>query len=132
MLQLTFLSLPKLLSDHGTQLSINDTRIIMPALQTALQGKIQADANAAKQAIGQFTLSITDLANTISILQQAASQPSALPQIQQALFGLRLAQGFGQLEADGQTYKYDFELNAEGQMLLNGQPLGGILGSQGH
>ena len=133
MMMATFMALPQLLTQEGTSLTIDNTKLVSAALQTSLKGQAQANPNAAKLATGEFTLKIKGLNKTIQSIQSTMGEnPEMAQKMQGALMGLTMAQSMGQLDADGETRVYKFTITEDGKMLLNGSDMQGLMGSQAH
>ncbi|MEO1192956.1 MAG: hypothetical protein AAFY02_14440 [Pseudomonadota bacterium] len=121
---------PKILdaaSKAGTELMIKP--LTLQGKQAAItgDGHAKVDPSAALQATGGASLLLTG----IDSLQQTLS--AQLPQeMQQGVVGaLVFLKGLGKAETvDGEVaYRYVFDLPADGNATLNGQPLGALMGN---
>jgi hypothetical protein len=133
MLMITMMSLPQLLTEQGTVMTIEKTKYASSTLQTHLSGHVRADAAAVKMAVGEFVLKMVGLDTTIQAIQTTMNEnPEMAQKLQGALMGLTMAQSMGQLEQDGKTRTYKFELTADGKMMLNGTDMQGLMGARAH
>lgn len=122
-------SLPQLMVDQGTALSIKNTFIKSPALLTTQDALFKAHATSPMIAVGSTTITINGLDEYINGLQTASAQPGADPQIAGIAQTLAIAQMSGQLAkgVDGKTARtYKFDLTPDGKMLLNGADVSGM------
>jgi hypothetical protein len=109
------------LTEARTELRISDGRFEGPRLLLTLAGLLSADAQALWGLSGSIDLSVRGLDALLQTLQAGAPPAPANPQRPSFADQLR---AFGQLAADGQTYHYKFEVNQQGQLLINGQDAG--------
>ena len=122
-------SLPQLMVDQGTTISVKNTFVKSPALLTTQDALFKAHATSPMLAVGSTTITINGLDEYINTLQAASTKPGADPKIAGIAQTLAIAQMSGQLSkgVDGKTARsYKFDLTPEGQMLLNGADVSGM------
>jgi len=106
------------LADAGTRFHILDGRFDAPKLLLTIAGVLSADAQALWGVSGSVNVTVRGVDNLAALIQPQGAPPPAQPARPSPLEMLR---SMGKLDADGQTYIYDFELNRQGQFLVNGQ-----------
>lgn len=122
-------SLPQLMVDQGTSLSIKNTFVKSPALLTTQDALFKAHATSPMLAVGSTSITINGLDEYINGLQAASTKPGADPKIAGIAQTLAIAQMSGQLSkgVDGKTARtYKFDLTPDGKMLLNGADVSGM------
>lgn len=131
---MAFASLPKLLSDAGATLTIANTFVNTPDMQTRLDARIDASNAAALGAMGQATVVMTGFEDTIKKLQTLSTQPNANHELIGIAQGLSVVQMMGQEEktADGKSSrKYVFQLTPDGKIMLNNLDIKNVAGMLG-
>ncbi len=120
--------LPSLLSDHGTSIVIKDSFINSKNLKVKMEGDAVADKTATKMAIAKMLFKFSGITAALAELSQNPSDdPSIMMVSQQAQMGLGMLQAMGKTEANGDV-TYKVELTKDGQMLMNGNSFGGMMG----
>ena len=94
---------------------ISPSHIVAPQLDLAFEGKVSWDG---AKPVGAVTVHVKNFDKTVAALK--ALGPMASPQM---LGGLTMAKGLAKTEADG-TLTWVGEMGADGQMKVNGLPLG--------
>ena len=94
---------------------IQPSHIVAPQLDIAFEGKINWDG---AKPVGTVTVHMRNFDKTVTALK--ALGPAASPQM---LGGLTMAKGLAKTEADG-ALTWVGEMGADGQMKVNGMPLG--------
>ena len=124
------LSLPQLFTKAGTTLDIKDTAINGNDYSVLMNASLNADINALKAAVGKGRMEVTGLEKIIALTNEQLKKPGLDPEkkerLQNAIATLGILQIAGQQGKDAQgklVRTYDFELNKEGQILLNGTDL---------
>lgn len=116
-------AIKQMLHDAGTKYILETHALDMPALGTSLKGEARADNTAAFGFTANFLGKLRNLNETLAAYQAKAQELP--PMMQQALMPMMLLQQLGTAGTDektGQsTLTYDFEVNREGQVLVNGQ-----------
>jgi hypothetical protein len=106
------------LSNAGTQFVVSNGRFEGPKLLLTVAGALAADAQALFGLSGGIDVNVQGIDNLIAALPPAgAPRPTNAgpPPLADLLRSL------GQPSADGKTYSYRFEINRQGQFLVNGQ-----------
>ncbi len=133
MMMIVMQSLPQLLTEHGTKITMNKTKVDMPIMNTQIRANFSADSSAALKTVGTLMMSITGLDQAIAAMQgMGQSNPNMQGMAQQAMMGLSMFQMMGQMEADGKTRTYNFEVTPDGKTLLNGTDLKQMMGGRQH
>lgn len=116
-------AIKQMLHDAGTRYVLETHAVDMPALGTSLNGEAKADNTAAFGFTAQFFGRLRNLNEMLAEYQTKAQELP--PMLQQALMPLMMVQQLGKVGRDEKTGQsvltYDFQLNREGQMLVNGQ-----------
>ncbi|GAB5468939.1 MAG: hypothetical protein Kilf2KO_19690 [Rhodospirillales bacterium] len=122
------IAFPKIMaaaSEAGSELVLKPITLQGKYASVDGEGQAKVDPQAAMQAVGGATLTLTGLEK----LQEAVA---TLPKdMQQGVTGAMVfLKGLGKAETvDGAVaYKYVFDLPADGNVTLNGQPLGALMG----
>ncbi len=130
--------MPQLLTQAQTNLKLEDGFIGNEQYDVKMNATFTADLNAQMGVTGQSSTAIYGLDNLISSLQAAASNEDIdvgqRAKIAESLKTLGVIKMVGQMGQDDQgrdVRNYEFELNPQGQMMLNGTDLQTILQSQG-
>lgn len=116
------ISLPALLSEAGTRIILKDNRIAGALYEAALNGTAVTKADAAKGAIVNGRVEIVGLEDVVAWLKsgQGKMEKSDADALLRALTAIQMV---GQQATAGNgkpSRTYDFLLNEQGQMLLNG------------
>lgn len=131
--------LTDMLVQAGTRLVIKDNYFKAPELTTTMEGLFMADATSPLKASGSLTTKITGLDAAIEKMSKTVEQKKQNPEtlqeaatIQKAMQPLVMLQMMGQANTnpDGSTTgerSYRLELRPDGQLLLNGAPLSGLM-----
>ena len=127
-------TLPGLLVKSGAQISIKDSFINAPDVNSRLEGTVKAEGTDIKTglpAVGTITLNITGLDEALAKLQEkSVNDPEAQSFVQSAT----ILQMFGQLSKtpDGKSLRvYKIDMQPGGKVLLNGADLSTVAGSLG-
>lgn len=127
-------TIPQLLANAGSTLTVSNTYTKANDMSTTLDGKFTASATAQKIAAGQVTLNITGMDETVARMQAESQKPGASPKFAGAAQMLTLVQAQGQLGkgADGKSLRtYKLEVLEDGRVTLNGIDLSMLLGIMG-
>lgn len=119
-------ALPQQLLSAGSVLSVRDTYLRSPELDSALEGSFRANPGSPLMAEGSLTLALKGIDEIILKLQSLSQKPDADRKLAGYASMLSMIQIYAQPEAapDGKSMRrLKFELSKDGQMLLNGQPL---------
>ena len=111
--------------EAGTRIGLPHLRIVSEALEATAEGMAEVDPAAANGLTGTFDVALVGLDRTLELLQSRAG-PEA-PEVQGVLMALFWLKTMARRETDGEGRPVDrmtIELTADGQMLLNGQPMG--------
>ena len=114
-------SIPKMLQESGTSLSLQNSYLKSTDLDIAVSGNIVASATAVLGATGKIMLSVKGLEEVLKKMKAESSTPTA--QTVYLISGLTVFSMMGQHDKapDGRTVSTsNFELTPDGKMLLNG------------
>lgn len=126
--------LPAILSEAGTSLVLDQNGFGNDDYNVSLDGKIVTDLQAVNSATADFKGIITGMDTVVASLNETMQKdPNGQNAsfIQQILMGLTMAKGFAKVEtgADGKpAHVYNFIMNPQGQMLLNGNDMSALMG----
>ncbi len=126
-MMMAVMSLPQILTDAGSSISVRNTKVTAPELVTTLDGSFTM-----KQ--GSMTLGFAGLDEMISKLQSQVSAENASPKLGQMIQSLTMLQMSGQNKPgpDGKSIRtYTFDLTPEGKFLMNGADMSAMLGVMG-
>lgn len=113
-----------LLLNSDALLEINSLFIEAPIGYISADGTIDPDPNAAFQAIAEISMDIAGLPEMISFVQQMGGEAAQAAGLASAI----AAMGRDGTDEDGMAIKeFDFQLTANGQMLLNGNDLSAMM-----
>ena len=115
-------TLPMLLTEAGTKLTVNDTRVDSPNLLTSLDGYFTMTQ-------GKMTLAFKGMDELITKLQSMNTPQSA--EMAQKLTLMQMS-GQNQPGPDGKSNRvYVFEMTPDGKFLLNGADMSALMGMMG-
>ena len=120
-------SLPQLFTKAGTTLDVKDTIMEGRDYRFSMNGSLSPDMSALKGAVGKGRLEVMGLEKITALLNEQLKKPDiseeSKSKLQSTLSTLSILQLAGQQGKDalGNAVRlYDFELNKQGQILLNG------------
>lgn len=127
------MTLPALLSESGTKITLKDNRVAGNLYEATLNGTAITKVGAAKGAIVNGRMEIVGMEEVISWLKaNGGKDPEEQAQANQVLTVLTTLQMVGQqgTNASGKPSRtYDFVLDEKGQMLLNGTDINVLIQS---
>lgn len=129
--QEALLKLPQLLTQAGTNLTINNTEISSPAYRGFVNGVVNANVQAVKSFTADIKGEIKGLDGLLQKLAQLAQNPNnpAAPKIQQTMGTLTVLQMIGQQKPDDPTTRtYHLQVDDKGSVKMNGADLGAVMG----
>lgn len=112
------------LSKAQTEFRIDDGRFEGPNLLLTIAGILNADAQALWGLSGEIGVTVLGLEKLIQAYESETSTPKHDPA--KPSFG-QMLRSIGQLGSDGKTYIFNFEINRQGQLLVNGQDAGPLI-----
>lgn len=112
------------LSQAQSEFRIDDGRFEGPSLLVTIAGILSADAQALWGVSGEIGLTILGLDKIIQAYEAEIPAPTQNPS--RPSFGDML-RSIGQLGSDDKTYVFNFVLNRQGQLLINGQDAGPLI-----
>lgn len=124
-------TVPQQLVSAGTQVSIRNTYTDSTEFDTNLDGSFKANAASPMMADGKLTLSLKGVDELILKLQGMSQGPNANQRLAGYATVLSMLQVYTKPEQgpDGKSVrKLVLEVSPEGSILLNGQPLQGMMG----
>ena len=125
---------PGLLSQAGTTLDVPQNYIGNNEYRFDVSGGARADVNAVNDFTGEFKGAFKGLDKLIASTQALAAGGSpAAPNAQSVISTLMMLKLMGkpQMGANGQNnYSYDLVITPQGQILMNGKPLGAPVAAQ--
>jgi hypothetical protein len=114
-----------LLLESDALLEINDLLVEAPIGYVAAEGTVDPEPSAAFQAVADVSLDIAGLPEMISFAQRMGGDAAQMAGLASAI----AAMGRDGTDDEGTAIKeFDFQLTADGQMLLNGNDLSAMLG----
>jgi len=117
------------LSQAGTVIELKDNHIGNDSYRFELGGAVTADLEAVNSATADLQGRFKGLETLIGLANtRAIEQPETAARYDQMLKQLELLQKFGAKQEGQDLYLYDFKVNAQGQMLLNGQDAKAVMG----
>jgi len=127
------MTLPHILSDAGTNITIKDTYIKSREFDADLEGVVAADSQSRVGAIGSLTAVITGLDTAIARIQEEikTASDSQKQKLQKMLTQMTIISALGQAgeNEDGkQTKTFEFVMGEDGKFLLNGTDMSAMLG----
>lgn len=132
------MSLPQLMSDAGTNVSITDSFFGNDKYRVNMNALLKADMGAVKHLYGDGKVDIRGIETLLAAINKSLSNPSLDEAKKSKLNGLvgmlTMLQMMGQqgTDAQGQPIRtYNFELTKDGQSMLNGSNLENIMGMGG-
>lgn len=119
------MAVPQMLTAAGSSLSIRNTYLKAPDLDSKLDGNFTANAAAKFMAVGSLTLVLKGLDELVIKTQENKSQLA-----QKALGGLSMLQMMGKADTEGgkSTRTYKLEVTPEGKVTLNGSDFSSMTG----
>ncbi len=120
----SLMSLPQILANAGTTLTLTDSYLANDTYNAKIDGEVKASTTSMIGAVGDMTLDVSNLSKIISLINTQMSQEtdqSKVGKAQALLSQLQLLQQIGRVEGNSTVAK--FELNEQGQTLVNGQDL---------
>ncbi len=111
--------------EAGTRIGLPHLRIVSEALEATAEGMAEVDPAAANGLTGTLDVALVGLDRTLELLQSRAGPET--PDVQGALMALFWLKTMARRETDSEGRPVDriaVELTADGQILLNGQPMG--------
>ncbi len=110
----------------GSEVLIDSLSLVGPLASLDGDGKATVDPASAMGAVGDATLKLIGLAKLEAAIGDLPSDMQ-----QDIAGGLVFLKGLGTPEPDGDdiNYVYEFSLPADGNVTLNGQPIGALLGN---
>ncbi|MBI1215581.1 MAG: hypothetical protein GC185_07170 [Alphaproteobacteria bacterium] len=127
-------TIPAALASAGATVKISDTHFDAKELTTKLDGEFAASMTSPLKAVGHLDLSFVGLDELLQKVQALSQAPDSSPHLMGAAQWLSILQMMGQVEKspDGRTVRvFKFELTPEGQPMMNGQPMGQVMGAAG-
>lgn len=121
------------LGQAASEIRLEKLAVITPATSGLATGGTTFNPGAAFGTTGAFTVTLTGLDNTIKALQPAQGKKPTKDE-QETLAGLTMIQALGQPGKDAQgkdARVYKIDITPEGQLLLNGTDMSGLLGLGG-
>ena len=123
------MKLPVVLAQSGTMLELKDNYIGNDSYRFQFDGVVKADIEAVNSATAQITGRFKGLDELLrQVRVQAMNDPELGSKYEQLSKQLQSLQTFGARQGDEDLYLYDFQMNAQGQMLLNGQDAMSVMG----
>jgi len=119
------MAVPQMLTAAGSSLSIRNTYLKAPDLDSKLDGNFTANAAAKFTAVGSMTLVLKGLDELV-----IKTQENKHPLAQKALGGLSMLQMMGKADTEGgkSTRTYQLEVTPEGKVTLNGSDFSSMTG----
>jgi hypothetical protein len=111
--------------EAGTRIRLPHLRIVSEALEASAEGLAEVDPAAVNGLTGTLDVALVGLDQTLALVQSQASPED--PNAQMALMALFWLKTVAQREADAEGRDVDriaVQMSADGQILLNGQPMG--------
>lgn len=128
------LSLPQIFTKAGTTLDIRNTEAAGADYSMILNGSLLADVSALQGATGKAHMEVAGLENIVAMMdgkmKKTDTPPEEKEKLQEALSRMAVLQMAGQQgkDASGRPVRlYDFELNKEGKILLNGADMSALM-----
>jgi len=127
------MTLPQILSDAGTNITLKDTYIKSREFDADLNGVLAADSQSRIGAIGSMTAIITGLDKAVAKLQEEmkTASESRKQKIQKLLTQMTVISALGQAGEDddgNQTKTFKFVMEEDGKLLLNGTDMSAMFG----
>lgn len=124
------MKLPAILSQAGTSIELNNNNVGNALYNVDLNGSIIADIAAANSATAKATMVFQGLDALLTKTKAVSLNPEnpnseKMQKLSQRLEFLKSIPG---AQNGSETYTYDFVLDAQGQMLLNGQDMKTLMG----
>lgn len=124
--------LPQLATNAGTNLTFEDLSISSDAYDVDFSGVINADHTAVKGFRGQGSMKISGLSRMIELNNKALRNDELSEEqrgrMQQAAMVFTMLKGMGKQQEGSDIYTYDFSLTKEGEAMLNGEVVSGLIG----
>ena len=125
------MKLPVVLSQAGTVLEMKDTYIGNDSYRFELGGVVKADMEAVNSATADLRGRFKGLDGVLrQVRAQAVNDPSSGARYDELIQKLQMLQAVGAKQGEQDLYLYDFQMNPQGQMLLNGQDAKAVLGGR--
>jgi hypothetical protein len=117
------IKIPALLAQYGTVIEFKDNNVGNDLYEAALDGTLRADLSAVNSVTGDAKMTFRGLDDALSRARALAEKPNTdyQEQVRQFVSNLEMLRSFGKKE--GSAYVYDFLMNPQGQILLNGQDM---------
>lgn len=132
------MTMPQILSQAGTQIVLKDTMAANDHYGILANGTVTADIRAVNGATGKGRIEMEGLETLADLmnekLQDAKLSPEEKEKLQKTVSMLAVMQMIGKQgkNAEGKPVRtYDFEMNAQGQTLLNGADINALLPKDG-
>lgn len=111
------------LTNAGTAIRLDGTRMSAGGLEAQVSGAISANADAAMNAVADLTLAVKGVDKAMTVLSQPDTPPEVMQQGMMVL-GMLQAMGKPEVSEDGSnTFIFNLQLSQDGQATLNGEPL---------
>lgn len=132
------MTMPQILSQAGTQVVLKDTMAANEHYSILANGALVADVKAINGATGKGRIEVAGLETLATLMNEKMQDPKLPPEekekLQETVSMLAVMQMVGQQgkNAEGKPVRtYDFEMNAQGQTLLNGADINALLPKDG-
>jgi len=123
------MKLPVILSQAGTVIEMKDNFIGNDSYRFDINGVVKADMEAMNSATADIQGRFKGLDGLLQkVRAQAVADAENAAQYRQALERLQMLQKIGAKQGEEDLYLYNFQMNAQGQMLLNGQNAKAVMG----